>query len=149
MTNSSDIDRELATLLEADFRALIALLDTEREALINHDAEALQNCVGTKNEVCQRIASSLASPGGKTLAQAIAGRSPEELDTDHKRLETLVNLARSARDANLVNGKILHRSQQSLREILTILSGKTLDGLYGQTGQQDAVQSGGHAIAEA
>lgn len=150
MSNSSEIDGELAASLEADFRALIALLDTEREALIKHDADALQNCVGPKNEVCQRIAASLASPEGKTLAQAIAGQPPEELDTDHKSLVTLVNLARSARDANLVNGKILHRSQQSLREILTILSGKTLDGLYGHTGQQNAAaQSGGHAIAEA
>ena len=150
MINSSDVDEELATSLEEDFRTLIALLDTEREALINHDADALQSCVGKKNELCQQIAASLASPTGMTLARAIAGQSPEKPDTDHKSLATLVNLASSARDSNLVNGKILHRSQQSIREILTILSGKTLDGLYGHTGQQNsATPTGVNAIAQA
>ena len=145
-----DNEGGLAAILEEQFHTLIALLENEREALINHEADALHRGVTEKNELCQQVAASLASPAGMMLAQAISGQAAGKPPTDHENLDVLVNLIRSARDANLVNGKILHRSQQSIREILTILSGKTLDGLYGHTGQQNSASpTGGNAIAQA
>ena len=135
-------------LLVIRFNELLKCLETERAALIAHDGQALDACVAHKQALCASIAEGFAAAPELTaeLQRAAGGPDgPDELDEDHK---TLLELAIAARDYNLVNGKILHRSQQSVREILGILSGKSLDGLYGQSGQQSAVPaSGGQAIA--
>lgn len=141
MKGSSGNDCNLE-ILTAQFQALLDLLERERAALIAHDGAELEAVVGEKNRVCQEIANRLAESPGLTGRQNF-----DELDDDHK---SLLNLAQLARDSNLVNGKILHRSQQSVREILSILSGKSLDGLYEQSGQQTAVpEPGSTAIARA
>ncbi len=141
MKGSSGNDRNLE-ILTAQFQALLDLLEQERAALIAHDGAELEAVVGEKNRVCQEIANRLAESPELTGRQNF-----DELDDDHK---SLLNLAQLARDSNLVNGKILHRSQQSVREILSILSGKSLDGLYEQSGQQTAVpEPGSTAIARA
>lgn len=128
--------------LSAQFQALLELLDEERAALTAHDGAALDALTARKNDLCQTIAADLAAAPELTASQELG-----ELDEDHK---TLLDLAQQARDSNLVNGKILHRSQQSVREILSILSGKSLDGLYGQSGQQTALpEPGSNAIARA
>ena len=144
---------EMATL-QTYFQDLLEILQQERAALTAHDGTALDTVVARKNELCQQLSSALqASPGISARINAsnpsadTEGEVPSELDADHK---LLLELAASARDSNLVNGKILQRSQQSVREILGILSGKSLDGLYGQTGQQTAVpEPGSNAIARA
>ncbi len=141
MKDSSGDDRNLE-ILTARFQALLDLLEQERAALIAHDGAELEAVVGEKNRICQEIANRLAESPELTARQNF-----DELDDDHK---SLLNLAQLARDSNLVNGKILHRSQQSVREILSILSGKSLDGLYEQSGQQTAVpEPGSTAIARA
>ena len=138
--------------LRSLFTGLLECLERERAALVAHDGAALDACVLDKQTLCEHIATTLGSApqlAAKLQRATDPSVDPAEhdLDEDHK---SLLELAISARDYNLVNGKILHRSQQSVREILGILSGKSLDGLYGQTGQQNAASTpGGHAIARA
>ena len=141
MDSNSKQSEKIAVLAER-FNALLSLLDRERAAITAHDGAALDALVAEKNQLCQDIAALLAQAPELTARQNV-----DELEEDHK---TLLDLAQTARDSNLVNGKILHRSQQSVREILSILSGKRLDGLYGQSGQQSAVpEPGSTAIARA
>ncbi len=141
MESNSNKDDKI-TALKALFTQLLALLDREREAIVAHNGEALDALVPEKNRLCQEIAALLSQAPELTARQNV-----DELEEDHK---SLLDLAQTARDSNLVNGKILHRSQQSVREILSILSGKSLDGLYGQSGQQSAVpEPGSTAIARA
>ena len=125
--------------LETLFQALITLLNDERDALIHHDGERLESLSAEKLKVCNHISLQLeASPAlGQKIAQAAAADSQAESEFDPSHV-LLAQLATQARDYNLVNGKILHRSQQSVREILGIMSGQSIDGLYGQSGQQDA-----------
>ena len=139
---------ELQTLKE-HFTDLLDILAEERNALTAHDGEALDGCVERKAAVCQAISQTLNSaPALAAELQRASDPQPEDdIDADHK---SLLALARAARDSNLVNGKILHRSQQSIREILGILSGKSLDGLYGQSGQHTAGPgTGSNAIVRA
>jgi flagellar biosynthesis protein FlgN len=125
--------------LETLFQTLITLLNDERDALIHHDGERLESLSEQKLEVCNHISLELeASPAlGKKIALAAAADSQADPEFDPSHV-LLAQLATQARDYNLVNGKILHRSQQSVREILGIMSGQSIDGLYGQSGQQDA-----------
>lgn len=143
---------ELETL-KKHFNELLDILAEERNALTAHDGEALDGCVERKAEVCQAIsqtlngAPALAAELQRASVPAADPHQHDDIDADHK---SLLDLARAARDSNLVNGKILHRSQQSIREILGILSGKSLDGLYGQSGQHTAGPgTGSNAIARA
>lgn len=138
--NVNDVSNGAATsTLETLFETLIALLNEERDALIHHDGARLESLSEQKLEVCNHISHALeASPTlGKKIAQAAAAQTAAEPELDPNHV-LLAQLATQARDYNLVNGKILHRSQQSVREILGIMSGQSIDGLYGQSGQQDA-----------
>ena len=137
------------------FTELLSALEQERLALISHDGVGLDAWVVKKQVLCRTIdqqvraapelASIMRTAANPGSAESEANPSLE-LDADHN---SLLKLVIAARDSNLVNGKILHRSQQSLREILGILSGKSLDGLYGQSGQQTATGTGNSAIARA
>jgi flagellar biosynthesis/type III secretory pathway chaperone len=147
MTKPYDLDH-----LSALFTDLLSMLDQERLALISHDGVSLDDCVAKKHALCKTIDQYVrAAPELASIMAAAANPETDanatlELDADHK---SLLDLVITARDSNLVNGKILHKSQQSLREILGILSGKSLDGLYGQSGQQTATGPGNSAIARA
>lgn len=124
--------------LETLFQALIALLNDERDALIHHDGARLEALSAKKLEVCNHINEQLAAAPalGQKIARAAARETQADSQFDPSHV-LLAQLATQARDYNLVNGKILHRSQQSVREILGIMSGQSIDGLYGQSGQQD------------
>lgn len=115
---------ELAQTISADLQLLLQVLAAERIALIHHDTEELASITAQKQTICQAIQNTVqAHPEAQSLFES---------DTGHK---TITELALAAKESNIVNGKILHRSQQSVREILNILSGKSLEGLYGQSGQ--------------
>ena len=67
-----------------------------------------------------------------------------------QRYDSILTALQQARDSNLVNGKLLARSQNSVREILNLLSGRRQDGLYSQSGQPKGdADGGGKSIAEA
>ena len=58
---------------------------------------------------------------------------------------SVVQKAQAIRDYNLVNGLIVRRTQQSIVELLRILSGKPRNGLYGTSGttvDAEAISSG-------
>ena len=134
-----EINNEDESALETLFRSLIAVLNDERDALIHHDGERLEALSSQKLDVCNHISQRLASAPalGQKIARAAADETQADAQFDPSHV-LLAQLATQARDYNLVNGKILHRSQQSVREILGIMSGQSIDGLYGQSGQQDA-----------
>lgn len=146
MSNASEFEQLEGTekRLGSLFSELIELLTQEREALVAHDGLNLETCSAKKLLVCRQIDQQLKD--SPQLAQMIgqAGNTDEvssaQFDPHHI---LLAQLARKARDYNLVNGKILHRSQQSVREILGIMSGQSIDGLYGQSGQQNAKSDAG------
>ena len=120
---------------------LIDVLAEERRCLTSRDSDQLQHCVSRKEALCQQINAKLKADESllsSLSAPAETTGTPADLAPDHKKL---IELAVTARDSNLVNGKILHRTQQSVREILGILSGTSLDGLYGQSGEQTGAGS--------
>ena len=125
----------------ADLRAMEQLLSAEREALAERDIEALEDCSRAKAQLCQHLQTELNRAGFRDGFAVDAN-----VDADHK---ALFDLAEQVRESNLVNGKILARSQQFVREAITVLSGKSLDGLYGHSGQHTEQTDAGHAIARA
>jgi flagellar biosynthesis/type III secretory pathway chaperone len=141
MSNASEFEQLEGSekRLESLFSELIELLTLEREALVAHDGLNLESCSAKKLLVCRQIDQQLKDSPELTQMIGLAATSDEvssaQLDPHHI---LLAQLARTARDYNLVNGKILHRSQQSIREILGIMSGQSINGLYGQSGQQNA-----------
>ncbi|XOV81495.1 MAG: flagellar export chaperone FlgN [bacterium] len=135
--NSSEESGDDESVLEGLFQALLSVLHAERDALIQHDGARLDELSPEKLNLCNRISQQLSaapSLAEKITQAATDTRAQTQLEPVHI---SLARLAKQARDYNLVNGKILHRSQQSIREILGIMSGQSIDGLYGQSGQQD------------
>lgn len=127
--------------------ALGTLLERERNAVEQRDLELLSEVAAQKATLCEGLSDALAGP---SIEETIARLAPSErakLEDDHKKLLTL---ARKTKDSNSVNGKVLARSQQSTRELLTILSGRTLEGLYGTSGRTDlSGEASTHEIARA
>ena len=128
MPNPEATISELATLLDA----MSDVLTLERNALEQRDADQLAQCSEQKDHICKQLAQ---ARFGDDLTSEIGKLPPEERDKCellHRReFDRLIEL----RDLNLVNGKILNRSQHSVRELLNILSGRSQHGLYGESGQ--------------
>ena len=116
--------------------ALIELLEDERAALGARDAAQLEVVNAQKLAVCQRLE--------RTLAEL---PKPLPSDTRHK---ALLQRAAQAQDSNLVNGKIIYRSQQSIQAIIDTLNGKALDdGLYDTSGiARNDLEGNKHPIAK-
>lgn len=135
--NHSPVDvAPLETRLEAlvaRFQELLSCLELERSALRRRDLLNLHDATEAKARLCADIESSLG---------AFRDPIPDLLDrlpaSDRKRLDklhtTLRELAREAQDSNAVNGKIIHRSQQSVRDLIAILGDTHRDVLYGEQG---------------
>lgn len=126
------------------------VLAAERQAILERDAHELTRQGEHKAELCEQLADRGRDyPSLADLLTAIPAEWRNQFDADHK---TLLELAQSTRDYNLVNGKILHRSQQFAREMLNIMSGKTnsgAGGLYGQSGQQAEFDTQSTAVVKA
>ena len=109
-------------------------------------SDALEQTSATKVALCTQ----LNNPDFFSLQDAIAtlqGADQANCEARHKKL---IDEAQRLQDSNLVNGKIIGRTQYVVREILHILSGSNAEGLYGQTGQQNnANQRARGAIARA
>ena len=129
---------------------LSQLLGQERQAIIDRDATALARIGEQKAVVCDQLSEfGQTKPGIAEFLTWVPERWRDEFDADHKKL---VDLAEATRDYNLVNGKILLRSQQFAREMLNIMSGKThsgVGGLYGQSGQQADFDAQSKAVVKA
>ena len=127
------LEYQIITLTELSAR-LAELLKTEKDALVDRDLEALAQLTDKKQHLCTQIERQLREMGPEPLSQRIAALPEAErsrLDPLHK---TLVERARQTQDFNAVNGKIVRRSQQSVRELLNLMSGTDSGPLYGQQG---------------
>jgi len=136
--------RILTTLTER----LTELLAAERTALTERDVTSLADITDNKVIVCKQIEAATQTLGSESLSNQIAKFDDAEratLEPLHKRL---VAASEKSREYNAVNGKIVHRSQQSVRELIKIMAGTETDLLYGESGQTKA-KAQGTAIAKA
>ncbi len=141
--NPSDILDQFESLLEQ----LEAILQAERHALASRDIEELERTSQVKLTLVEQLQ---APQFGAALLEGIRNANPDQSTVLNARHKSAMERAIQVRDSNLVNGKILHRSQKSISDLLNILSGKPLDGLYGTSGRTEAAQQHGHAtIAKA
>ena len=147
------------------------LLLTEREALKAHNSADVKALASKKAEVCsllnqQRFAdvlqpsiqlepvedSALSHPATAPELMTQPHTTTESVvadsDLENKRL-AVVELAQQVQQDNLVNGKIMRRSQRALGELIDILSGKPDQGLYDTSGQTISTSQHSAAIAKA
>ena len=120
-------------------------LNAEREALRNYNVDALVAAIEHKQSVCSALADPHYALPLSEQTRDLDPANAEKYAQDHK---LALQLALELKDSNVVNGKIVARSQNSVRETLAILSGKNLDGLYGQTGQTTSDSEGTQPIAK-
>ncbi len=142
------VGQEILTLCGL-YESLISTLEQEREALRSRDSHALEESTSRKLAICERIeAQQLALPAAiADLVAQTPADSREKLETAHNHL---TGLAREAKDLNAVNGKIISRSQQSVRELIGVLHGQNHHALYGAHGNSARGNtSTGPAIANA
>ena len=140
--------KELILKLTHSSERLTEVLEAERAALVARDLPALAEVVAAKQAICQEI---------ETLGEAFAATplveqielAPESGRPELARLHSLLRAcATRAQDYNAVNGKIVQRSQQSIRELMHLISGTDTDLLYGERGRTSATAKGS-AIASA
>jgi flagellar biosynthesis/type III secretory pathway chaperone len=131
---------------------LLEVLHNERQALIARALPELQTLTDEKAELCGAMDAALADLGPTPLREQIAAL-PEARRTTLQLLHArLLESARSIQEWNAVNGKIVHRSQQSIRELMHLMSGTDTDALhsalYSAQGHS-LTRSPGTAIAKA
>ena len=143
MTTPQSTLEELNNLLDT----IQTVLLEEREALENRNVESLSQCTEQKNLVLESLSATKFGTDLQAKIQELPEEQRTECETVHT--ETLSRL-KEIQDFNLVNGKILNRSQNSVREILHLLSGRASDGLYGESGQpKNDTEAGRDSIARA
>ena len=147
---SVDALQSVLESLTGHYEHLLAALDAERDALRVRDATALQLATENKRQLCvdiEALHGQFDTPlRDRIEAQPQPGREKLELLHTH-----LCTLAREAQDLNAVNGKIIGRSQQSVRELIGMLHGRDSHALYGAHGVAAAAQpaAAGPSIAQA
>ena len=145
--SEKSIEDSITNLIEL-CTALKDVLVVERQSLADRDLEALAQATEAKTSVCKQIDAAVAGLGSMPISQQLATLDPAEADAVAPLHSTLIALAEANRDYNAANGKIVHRSQQSVRELINMLSGSEAGLLYEQSGQT-RVRSSGAAIAKA
>jgi flagellar biosynthesis/type III secretory pathway chaperone len=143
----NSIEVQISTLIELS-EDLQAVLEQERSSLAERDLDALALATQRKTDLCGRIDAAVTALGPTPISEQLATLDKAQ----ERRLQplhtALVALAEANRNYNATNGKILHRSQQSVRELINMLSGTNSDVLYEQSGQT-AARATGTAIAKA
>ena len=116
--------------------------------MVAQELDAFQAAVQHKQALLtalHQVSASLPkAPLDEQIAAAPAEQQPqlEELQT------TLKLLTREAQESNRVNGKVVARSQKSLRELMQLLLGNQPDQIYGEHGEPRPLR-GGVPVAEA
>jgi flagella synthesis protein FlgN len=131
------VTRPLRQTLEAlvdQFTRLKQVLADETEALDRRDPDALLTAAGEKHacavqigQLEERLAQDLA---GTPLRQMLVHVEPHERAILEPLHTLLTTLAWECRHYNAVNGKVIHRSRQSVAELARILSGTDADSIY-------------------
>ncbi len=129
--------RPLRHTLEAlvdQFTRLKQTLADEGDALSHRDPDALLNAAGEKHACAVQIGQleeQLARDSrGTPLRALLADCEPSEREILEPLHTSLMTLAWECRHYNAVNGKVIHRSRQSVAELARILSGTDADSTY-------------------
>jgi len=145
--SEKSIEDHLGTLIELSSHLKDALAE-ERQSLADRDLTALAQATDEKTALCSQIDAAVAQLGPIPLSDQLSALAPAQQRALRPLHATLIALAEANRNFNAANGKIVHRSQQSVRELINMLSGTDSGVLYEQSGQT-AVRSQGGAIAKA
>lgn len=140
----------LAEALRAEcvgYRALVTVLEAERDALAAADADALPGLAARKlghvsslQAVCRTRDDGLARAGYANMAMALA----TEVDGGAARAEwaMLLSLAAKAKRLNDVNGRVVARLQRHFDGALcALLHAAGLPPVYGADGRPDPVRA--------
>jgi flagellar biosynthesis/type III secretory pathway chaperone len=131
---------QLTEQLIEQFALLKQVLADESDALERRDPDALLIAAGTKHECAVQIGrledQLRHSLGDTPLRSALARLAPEERGKLEPLHTLLTTLAWECRHYNAVNGKVIHRSRQSVAELARILSGTNADSTYTARGTQ-------------
>jgi flagella synthesis protein FlgN len=135
----TDVQSTLEQLIE-QFSLLKTILADESDALERRDPDALLTAAGTKHACAVQIGQleaeldrSLDGTPLRSLLTLIGREERGKLEPLHTLLTTL---AWECRHYNAVNGKVIHRSRQSVAELARILSGTDADSTYTARGTQ-------------
>ena len=125
------------------FSALKQILADESDALHRRDPDALLSAAGAKHacavqigQLEEQLARELAGSPLRDMLVHFESHEREILEPLHTLLTTL---AWECRHYNAVNGKVIHRSRQSVAELARILSGTDADSIYTARGTQRPV----------
>jgi len=140
--------------------SLVSVLEQENDALKSNNSTQLESVVQTKVELLQAIE---ANAMERSECLSSLGHTPDDsgINTWLQQLNekgrseqkinwlTLKNTLESCKNANAVNGKIVHRSQRQVEQLLGIMRGQQHNQkIYDQSGGQSAVLSN-RSIAQA
>jgi flagella synthesis protein FlgN len=140
---------ELVDLEIAGFRALLHLLDAECDALRRVDAEAIEHTAAAKHAQIaalealgrQRDAALRDAgfpPSSSGIALWLRAADPSREDAWH----TLTDLARTAREANARNGRLIARQRQHYDAATqALLSAAGIPSVYGADGRAKSAAS--------
>ena len=145
---TQSLETRVSALTEL-FSHLLDCLENERSALRARSLNNLHDATEAKSRACASIESALGTLGAPLaeLIEEVDAASRIRLDVLHRQVR---ELAREAKDSNAVNGRIIHRSQQSVRDLISILGDNHQDELYGEQGVfRISHSSRGGAIAQA
>jgi len=127
------LQQTLEALIQ-QFTLLKQTLADESDALDRRDPDALLAAAGAKHACAVQIGQledQLARElGGTRLRELIPRLGANERDIVEPLHTSLTTLAWQCRHYNAVNGKVIHRSRQSVAELARILSGTDADSTY-------------------
>lgn len=135
----------------SDLRRFCELLEEERKALTGVQADRLPDIAARKAALAGELSqletrrdTLLAEGGfgkGRTGIEAwLAGRP--ESDTERKRWQELLKLAKQARDENETNGRLINLLLKQNQEALSVLVSGGSESIYGADGQQRSLGAG-------
>jgi flagellar biosynthesis/type III secretory pathway chaperone len=127
MSDDIDFDRLVPLLSQ-----LRDTLEDERAALIARDLDHITSAADRKNALAAEL---------KRLQAELSarGRDLDKTDLLHNSVRSLLA---ECHEQNLVNGRIVRRSQQSVRELARILTGHEAEPLYDARGIERALPTG-------
>ena len=136
---------ETLTQLITVFEALEHCLTQEYDALVRRDLVAIAECASEKeshsalmDRLKLRLDAQLAhvETGTDSRLATLVTQAEEPLKQELEPLHNrLVEVSTECRHQNAVNGKVVHRAQQSVTELARILSGTNADPLYTASGR--------------
>ena len=146
--SAARLTSHLSQLL-SEFDALERVLGAEAQCLVQRDIDALEHVTDEKTAICARIQSLEAAIGTEPIASQIAQLHPDEQPQLYATRETLRATAARCHHQNSVNGKVVHRSQQSTAALLRTMMGTDAASLYSKAGRQPRTSTSPSAIARA